>query len=379
MVVDQGTLFVAAGVCAVALGLTMLSAWMHSRSDRFLIGWMSGMLLLGGGVIIYSVFPPDRIEIAATAFTMEIVGFIVVYVAARQFAGRTTSNLRLLVLMALVPPVTLPIIAGFDGLGIMIYNLLAGFLLAITGAQYWSARKEASSSIVALTALYLSTAVSFLACGIVLLTEGSWVLGARPDNWAEHFNAIMCIAGITGVGALSLGLNHARAARRHHQEARTDALTGLLNRRALFDGLARQTLTGDDAVIAFDLDSFKQINDRHGHATGDEVLCRFADTLRLNLRDHDLAARTGGEEFVLVLRGASPHHATNTAERIRTLFAGCLVPTATGTLSATASAGVAMAQDTGELFEDVLLRADKALYHAKDGGRNRVVTELQAA
>jgi diguanylate cyclase (GGDEF)-like protein len=379
MAIDQGTLFVAAGVCAVALGLTMLSAWTHSRTDRFLIGWMAGMLLLGCGVIIYSIFPKDRMEGPAVAFTMEIVGFIVVYVAARQFTGRPTSNLRLFALLALVPFVTVPIVAGFDGLGMMVFNLLAGFLLARTGAQYWSARGEAPSSILAMTALYVATAVSFIACGVVLLAEGRWVLGAPPDNWAEHFNAIMCIAGITGVGALSLGLNHARAARRHHEEARTDALTGLLNRRALFDAMSRQALMADDAVIAFDLDRFKQINDRHGHAVGDEVLCRFADVLRRNLRDRDLAARTGGEEFVLVLRGASAPVATELAERIRTLFAGCMISTATGTFSATASAGLAMGAEGGDRFEHVLLRADTSLYRAKDGGRNRVVNGLQAA
>lgn len=376
--IDQSSLFISAGICAAALALTMLSVWLHNRDDRFLIGWTAGMLLLGCGVILYSVMPPDNMAIVATAFTMEAVGFVIVFVAARQFTGRQTSLLQVGALLLTVVPVTLPILLGFDGLGIMIYNFLAGGFLAATAGQYWNARSEAPSSMAVLCLLYMLAALSFFACGTILMHEAEWIMGARPDNWAEHFNAIMCIVGITGIGALSLGLNHARAARRHRLEARTDMLTGLLNRRALFDSMATQDLRPGHAIIAFDLDGFKAINDRHGHAAGDAVLRCFTDAVRMNLRDGDIAARSGGEEFVLVLRDASFKLATSTAERIRAIFAESEVATAKGPLSGTASAGVALVENHGESFEDVLHRADTSLYRAKDGGRNRVVAELQA-
>ena len=378
MAIDQGSLFVATGICAAALALTMLSVWLHNRADRFLIGWMTGMLLLAGGVILYSTLPPDDMPVVAIAFALETAGFVVVFIAARQFTGRPTPRRHLLGLALTVPMIALPILAGFDGFGIMIYNFLAGALLAMTGAQYWAARAEAPSSIAAMTTLYGLAALSFFACGTILAHEANWVMGTRPDNWAEQFNAVMCIAGITGIGALSLGLNHARAARRHREEARTDALTGLLNRRALFDAMSERALRPGHAIVTFDLDSFKGINDRYGHAAGDEVLRRFAQALRQNLREGDLAARTGGEEFVLVLRDASLQLATTTAERIRAIFASSHVETTKGLLSGTASAGVALAHEIEETFEEVLHRADTSLYRAKDGGRNRVVTELQA-
>jgi len=379
MLLDQGSLFVAAGICSAALSLTMLSVWLHNRADSFLIGWTLGMLLLGTGVILYYTLPPERLDVVATAFTLEIVGFAVVFLAARQFIGRPLRRGQALALFAVAPPVMLPIIAGFDGIGIMVYNFLAGALLAATGAQYWSARAEAPSSIGAMTVLYGLAALSFFACGTIMAHEGQWTLAGRPDNWAEQFNAIMCIAGITGIGALSLGLNHARAARRHRFEAQTDSLTGLMNRRALFEAMGHASLGPRHAVVAFDLDRFKQINDRYGHAIGDEVLRRFADAVRDNIRDGDLAARTGGEEFVLVLRDASLQVATSTAERIRAIFAESLVETRNGPISATASAGVALVAAQDERFEEALNRADASLYRAKDGGRNRVVTALQAA
>ncbi len=373
---DQASLFIAAGICAAALGLTMLNVWLYNRADRFLVGWTLGTLLLGAGVVLYYAFPPDRMEIVALAFTMEIVGFIVVFLAACQFTARAMPRKHRLMLAATVPLIAIPILLGYDGLGIMIYNFVAGCLLMATAAQYWSARTEAPSSIAALTALYGLAAISFYACGTIIAHEQTWVMGAHPDNWAEKFNAIMCIAGITGIGALSLGLNHARAARKHREDAETDMLTGLYNRRALFDRMSGSGFSPGHAVILFDLDRFKSINDRYGHAVGDEVLRRFAEALRLNIRVGDIAARTGGEEFVLVVREASLPLATSTAERIRALFAESHVETARGPVAVTASAGVALSGDDTDGFEEVLNRADASLYRAKHGGRNRVSAEL---
>lgn len=374
---DQTSLFIAAGICAAALGLTMLNVWLHDRADRFMVGWTLGMLLLGAGVVLYYSFPADRMEIVALAFAMETLGFVFVFIAACQFTGRATGPRHWLALGIAVPLVAAPILLGYDGLGIMIYNFIAGGLLMATALQYRGARAEAPSCVAALTALYGLSAISFYACGTIIAHERTWAMGVHPDNWAETFNAIMCIAGITGIGALSLGLNHARAARWHREEAETDMLTGLYNRRALFNRMAKGALAPGRAVIVFDLDRFKSINDRYGHATGDEVLRRFAEALRLNVRDGDIAARIGGEEFVLVLGEASLPLATSTAERIRALFAESHVVTARGVVCATASAGVALAGSDADSFEDVLNRADASLYRAKNGGRNRVGAELK--
>lgn len=379
MVMDQGTLLIAAGICAAGLSMTASSVWLTNRADRFVLGWILSLGLLGGGVITYVLSPSDSAMLTASAFLMMTVGFVTVLAAARMFIGAPISRpvfagLGLASLAVVVPP----ILAGFGGVGIMIFNFVAAGLLFATGAQYWSARAEAPLYVSAIIALYGVSALSFVLCGGVLAYEGHWVLAARPDNWAEQFNAIMCLIGITGIGALSLALNQVRVARKHRMEARTDALTGLLNRRALFETLARDGLGARDAVVAFDLDQFKSINDRYGHAVGDEVLRRFAAILSRHVREKDLVARIGGEEFVLVMSDTSAQLASGTAERIRAGFAASRLLTAGGTLFATASAGVALAERAGESFESVLHRADASLYRAKDGGRDRVVTALQA-
>jgi diguanylate cyclase (GGDEF)-like protein len=375
---DSDTLFFAAGICATALALTMLSVWLQNRMDRFLMGWMLGMVLLGCGAVIYSTVPFHIETLTAFGFLLQILGFVAVYIAARLFVGKRIKWATTTALAAgLSLPVVVLILTGLNGLGIAIYNLVAAALIMMTARLYWNARREAPVSIFAITTLYLLTALSFLLCGGVLLQARSWTLDAQPNSWAENLNAIMALAGITGIGALSLGLNQSRAARRHRIEARTDPLTGILNRRALFDSLALDHLQPADAVVIFDLDNFKSINDRYGHNAGDRILCQFALGLRNNLRRGDLAARMGGEEFVMVIRQASVPAAISMAERIRSSFKTEPVQTGSGPVNCTASAGIAIVLPSDEDFESVFLRADAALYRAKNNGRDRVVTELQ--
>ncbi|MCG8272295.1 GGDEF domain-containing protein [Aquamicrobium sp. NLF2-7] len=378
MGMDSDTLFFAAGICATALALTMLSVWLQNRMDRFLIGWFIGMVLLGCGVVIYSTIPFESTAVIASGFALQTAGFIAVYAAAKLFVGKRMNWPAMAALFVCLSfPVSGLIVMGFEGIGIALYNLIAAGLIVLTARLYWNARSEAPTSITGVTALYLLTSLSFLACAAVLVLDGKWSLEHRPDNWAENLNAIMAIAGITGIGALSLGLNQSRVARRHRIEARTDPLTGTLNRRALLDSLKMDHLQPGDAVIVFDLDNFKSINDQYGHHAGDRILCQFAHELRSILRRGDVAARMGGEEFVVVIRQASVPSSIAIAERVRSAFAANQIQTDQGPVPATASAGIAIMLPSDDGFESVFRRADSALYRAKNNGRNRVVTELQ--
>ena len=163
-----------------------------------------------------------------------------------------------------------------------------------------------------------------------------------------------------------------------------DPLSGLFNRRHLDAVLSQMDASRgrqapDDrrrmSVILFDLDRFGSFNKRFGHQTGDAVLRRFADVLLKRMRTADLVARFGGEEFVVVLDGASLVEASRVAEEIRGRFAATAVEAPDGSrVSATVSAGcAAMGADLGT-FADLLARADMALAIAKHAGRNRVVT-----
>jgi len=159
--------------------------------------------------------------------------------------------------------------------------------------------------------------------------------------------------------------------------ATVDELTSLANRRHMNEVLAaeerRQPGKGGTCVALLDIDFFKQINDRHGHAAGDTVLRSFAHALRTGLRDGDVLARWGGEEFLLLLPATTMDQAVALLERLRTDIAQLAVPGLAG-LRVGFSGGLSARRGT-EPFADTINRADKALYRAKSSGRNRVLTD----
>lgn len=158
--------------------------------------------------------------------------------------------------------------------------------------------------------------------------------------------------------------------------ANTDMLTGLPNRRhtLAFLDQALRSATQDGAPLAvaiFDIDHFKQINDLHGHATGDAVIRRVGQRAKASLREDDMVGRFGGEEFVCILQGRSALSAELVAERVRKAVHADTEGAAAGLPGVTVSIGLAVYAGEASI-EDLLQRADKALYAAKREGRNRL-------
>lgn len=167
------------------------------------------------------------------------------------------------------------------------------------------------------------------------------------------------------------------AKRRAELEARTDALTGIRNRRSfLFDAaLALKTANRQGrplSLLMFDIDHFKTINDTHGHSMGDEALRRFTQTILGQIRETDIFGRLGGEEFGLMI-SEDPKNTLITAERLRQAIAQIGLPTGHDTVQFTASIGIAH-QQAASTAESLLRQADQALYEAKKRGRNTVIT-----
>ena len=167
------------------------------------------------------------------------------------------------------------------------------------------------------------------------------------------------------------------------ERARTDTLTGLANRRALDEFLRKAQTTADWgeplSVLLLDIDHFKTFNDNFGHGVGDQVLRLMAKVLREKVREDDLPARYGGEELIAVLPDADLATCAEIAERIRRAVADAKITRrSTGEVlpGITVSIGVAQYR-AGETIADLVERCDRALYLAKGGGRNRVVTETE--
>jgi diguanylate cyclase len=169
--------------------------------------------------------------------------------------------------------------------------------------------------------------------------------------------------------------HHAQKIEAHIAEARTDALCGVANRRAFDEELSRrfEALEAEGksfSVILLDVDHFKRFNDQHGHQAGDEVLRAAGRVLAANVRDCDFVARYGGEEFAVIVPEGSFVEAQEIAERVRLALADLRIEHQGKTLQVTASLGVAEARP-GQDPRAVVQNADRALYAAKENGRNR--------
>jgi diguanylate cyclase (GGDEF)-like protein len=242
------------------------------------------------------------------------------------------------------------------------------------------------------------------AVGATLVSGGSEVVRAgRPDEGGKPL-ALKLGSDDEGIGKLmlypprggsfdgeaeqlahwlsaqaSIAIENERLHRTVKRQAITDELTQLSNRRRFTETLAvevrRAERFGDPvSLVLADLDNFKQINDRYGHQTGDEVLRRFADVLRENVRDFDLPVRYGGEEFAVLLPETGLDGAEQLARRLQTALLRLRLPEISGDRPpVTASFGVA-AFPAARSAEELLSAADGALYRAKAAGKNRVVS-----
>ena len=212
----------------------------------------------------------------------------------------------------------------------------------------------------------------------------SVALGADPQRLPTFMFVALVVPAIVAplisavVVTLAFDLEDARATL--DRLARRDALTELFNRRYFHERyeleLRRAWRTASPlAVLMIDADHFKALNDTHGHQAGDEVLRQMARVCGAALRPYDLLARYGGEEFVVLLPGLALDAACSVAERIRQAVAGMKCVTAAGALlDTTVSVGVAcLVRSEGDLDSEgpaLLQRADRAMYRAKEAGRN---------
>jgi two-component system, cell cycle response regulator len=235
--------------------------------------------------------------------------------------------------------------------------------------------------------------------GIVIGRDGEAARAGEPEAAGERiafplragasdFGHLVIVAASFDAGQIEtarsltaqavVALENAQLHRLVQHQALIDSLTGLANRRSAEETLRFELsrsarFGGEICLVLADLDDFKQINDRYGHPFGDELLKEFANAMRATVRESDLAARWGGEEFALVLPETSAAGGALLAERIREIVEGRMLQAPDGTdVRITGSFGVASYPESDELGE-LLAAADSALYGAKRAGKNRVV------
>lgn len=374
------TLAMVAVFVTVILGALLLLAWRRDQSTDALGWWGIGYLFGGASFALLSargvIADVLSIEIA---HTLLLLGYGFLFAGTRAFGGRQTPGTAFLIapLIWLIA-MRVPAIAADINLRVVVLSSLQCTFVALMAYEFWRERAE--------PLLSRWPAIILMITHIVLLVGRSVTVTVAPiESHGALFRSPVFAAMAFGTvlytiafAFLLLSMTKERTVLRHKTASLIDPLTGLSNRRAFLSDAealiaARLSRSEPLAVLLADLDHFKRINDRFGHAIGDQVLKVFAMTVRRNLGPHDLAGRLGGEEFAILLPGAREGAALELAERIRRAFAEAADGTGGHPVRGTVSIGVAALRIGTHDLLGLLDRADSALYQAKEAGRDRVV------
>jgi diguanylate cyclase (GGDEF)-like protein len=373
---DLPTLVAVATCVTALLGLFLLFTWMQDRV-RALAWWGAAYLIGGFSIAIWSVekliSPPLP---AGTANALLFVSAGMIWNAARLFHGR-----RLLWGAMMAGATTWLVACMFEGFlasaaaRIMLASAIISAYTFLTAVELWrERRKHLLRRWPAIFVPILHGAVFLFPIPLASLLPANGGVVSLASGWIAVF-ALEIMLYVVGTAFIVLVLTKERTLRIHKAAALTDPMTGLFNRRGFLEAakivMARQLKRGEPvSVLMFDLDHFKSINDSYGHAVGDQALRLFASTIGSTLRENDIIARFGGEEFVALLPGTM-EDAVIAADRVRSTFETVARDVGQYRLGATVSVGAACGGAAGDI-EELIGGADAALYRAKLNGRNRV-------
>ncbi len=385
MTLDTATLFLASVAIDLAIAAYFWTLWIGQR-DRPIHLWIAlSATSATFGCILYMLrqIVPDWIAVwAAQVFFIQVFAFL--WAAVRLVHGRPRPLRWVFAASAVWTAACLvpPFFAAEQPRNVLATLLFAVYCFAMS-AEMLRARPMPNRRLAGSLLLVLSIAsigmTAYTAASADVVTP---LLANQPVAalWLLLYLVIYVVL-VLAVTTLELG----NEADRQREAASTDGLTGLLNRRAFRAEAERpESLAGGAAVLVLDIDHFKRINDEWGHAGGDDALVRFSAALQAAMADFGKApdgkpilARMGGEEFVCLMPRATLGTARRAAEAIR---ARVEADRAFGSPAVTVSVGLSVA-DKGEApsLEDLLRAADRALYRAKQAGRNRVREEQPVA
>jgi diguanylate cyclase (GGDEF)-like protein len=379
MNLDVNTLFMVTIYVEAILGLLLLFAWMQNSSIHAVAWWGFADLMRAGSVVLFGLHGsiPDVISIDV-ANAILFTSFGMTWTGARLFDGRSPRPLGLIggALLWLVF-CRMPGMMEMTDLRVLLSSSIVAGYTWLTAYEFWRGRSEPLvSRWPAIFMLFAHGALFLLRTPLARMLPWSPTNEVFGSVWLTvlSFEALLFTIAIAFI---LLAMAKERTEFRHKTAAMIDPLTGIANRRAfLHEGteiMKRQSVDGrPGAVLLLDLDHFKSINDRFGHAIGDRVLQVFAESASANLKPTDLVGRLGGEEFAVVLYDVDRERALILAERIRSAFAAAAVEVDGRPVMATVSVGMVFNEDSTFDVSALLAQADQALYHAKERGRNRV-------
>ncbi|MBX5140592.1 GGDEF domain-containing protein [Rhizobium lentis] len=374
MLLDLRTIYFIVAVSCFVLGILQLAAYATGRFERWPLWWGLSNLFVGVGSFLVALrnFVPYAVSVDG-GNVVTIAGYMLMFFAVRIFSGRVLDQRTfwLAIFLVSVPVVLIVSDPSAVSARLLYVSVICCFCdLAVAREAMSIVRREKLYSAGLLVGLYVCTATIFAVRSILAATGE---IGGPDPFGGSAVHSWMAVSAVALIMLRSMAMVLMAAERSRNQLmelAHHDPLTGALNRGGLAQhvpAFASQPIS----LLIIDIDHFKQLNDRHGHAAGDEILRLFANISKGIMRSGDLLARQGGDEFLAVLKNISQEGAVTIAERLRLDFAAAVIQRPDLAVFPTLSIGVATRENGGE-FERLVHKADEALYRSKREGRNRV-------
>lgn len=378
--IDLPTLFFVSTALLGVMAALFAVTWLQNRRQNAAMGYWSlahGLAMPASVMLALRGHCPDWVSIGL-ANTMIALSYALAFTGTRVFDGRR-PQLAAIVAGPAVWLIANHVPAIYESFPVRVI-VMSSIVVAYAVASGLTIRSGASHEplpsrnlaavvfgVVALTHLVRMALTVYVPAGESFVTRGG--------GWTA-FIAIQVLMQSVVVGYTLLSLTKERGEFRQRLTADIDSLTGILTRRAFADRAAQRLAQTPQrgALLIFDLDRFKVINDTHGHIAGDRVLTRFVDLVKLRLGTADVFGRHGGEEFVLFLGEADIVAAWRVAESIRRDFADLAIHHDGRPIEATVSVGVAAIPLVEPDLDQLIASADAGLYAAKNAGRDRVET-----
>jgi diguanylate cyclase (GGDEF)-like protein len=377
MDLDSFTLFAGNVVVLVVMAAAFHLAGRGRQAERYWRSWLAGNLVLALALVafMYERHLPDLLVVIVPSGLL-VAGFGLRWLAARQFAGtHGTLPLALAPALLFVTLCMVPVIYGSYGTVYTIANVLLAGIAGATAIEFWRGSDDRLPSRFGLVAAYGIMTASFAARVVQGLTVGDSMARHLPDDLMLVVHLSVGLLHTVGSGAFALSIAYERSAAGLRQAAMRDPLTGLFNRRAFEQHVRERLAAGGDgsfAIAFLDIDNFKLVNDRYGHAAGDEAIRACAAICAEAMGSGDFIARIGGEEFAAILAGVTAEEAFQRVDRIRNSVSGSIRLPGPAREPVTLSAGICHSRNGFRDFDHLMQMADQGLYKAKHLGRNRV-------
>jgi len=386
MHLDVQTLSVVTVFITALLGALLVFAGLQNRSIRAPMWWGAAHIVnaCGLGLLSSEGTAPEFLT-NDIANALVLLGYGLIWSGARVFDGRKINPLHVLFAPAVwLALCRIPAFAASPSLEVVVVSTMLAVLAVRAAEELWRGRDEPLMSRWPSVIVLLAYAAVLLARVPATLLSHSFEGDPLMRGLSFALLAFGTLLFTVVMAFLQLNMTKERTELKHKINSLVDPLSGVANRRAFLDGaaglLAQQEYNHEPlAVLLFDLDRFKQINDQLGHAVGDAVLQNFAATATDTLGGDVLFARIGGEEFASCLPVGDVDEAYAIADRVRRNFATAAVRFRNEHLTPSVSVGVTLGCDPTATVTDLLAIVDRALYRAKELGRNRVETEMAVA